>query len=65
MLLKQSKLLYLLFFTELWERFGFYTIQTILILYVTHALGFSDHKAYIFSAAFNAFLYLRSYLAGC
>ncbi len=58
MLLKQPKLLYLLFFTELWERFGFYTVQTILILYLTHALGFSDSMAYVFTGAFGAFLYI-------
>ncbi|MFN3234023.1 MAG: peptide MFS transporter [Gammaproteobacteria bacterium] len=62
--LKQPKSLYLLFFTELWERFGFYTLQTIIILYMSHALMYEDHKAYIVYAVFSALLYLLPVLGG-
>src|SRR3990167_10043878 len=61
---KQPKGLYLLFFTELWERFGFYALQTILVLYMTHSLGFSDKNADFLYGAFSALLYLTPTLGG-
>jgi POT family proton-dependent oligopeptide transporter len=60
----QPKELYWLCCTELWERFGFYTIQTILILYLTKKLLFSDEKANNLYAAFNALLYITPALGG-
>jgi POT family proton-dependent oligopeptide transporter len=56
--------LYLLCFTELWERFGFYTIQTILILYMTKALGMNDQQANLQYAAFGSLVYLTPVLGG-
>lgn len=56
--------LFLLFFTELWERFGFYTLQTILILYMTQALLFDDDSAYLLYGAFSAMLYLTPVVGG-
>ena len=64
MLLNQPKGLYLLFFTEAWERFGYYTLQTIFVLYVSHALYFSDHKAYLLMGAFSALQYITPVLGG-
>ena len=61
---KQPKGLYLLFFTELWERFGFYTIQTIIMLYMTKKLQFFDHDANLLYAAFSALLYLTPVIGG-
>lgn len=61
---KQPRGLYLLFFTELWERFGFYTVQTIIILYMTKALQFSDVKANLLYASFSSLLYLTPALGG-
>ncbi len=61
---KQPKALYLLFFTELWERFGFYTLQTIAVLYMVHALGYSDDKAFLVYGAFTAMLYLTPVFGG-
>ena len=55
---KQPIGLYWLFMTELWERFGFYTIQTIAVLYLSKGLGFSDSKAFLTVAGLNAMLYL-------
>lgn len=60
----QPKGLYLLFFTELWERFGFYTLQTIIILYMTHALSMTDQKANLLYAAFSSLLYLTPTIGG-
>lgn len=60
----QPKTLYLLFFTECWERFGFYTLQTIIILYMTKALGYTDPKADMLYAAFSSLLYLTPIIGG-
>jgi len=63
-LYQQPKGLYLLFFTELWERFGFYTLQTIIILYMTKSLLLTDHAANSLFAAFSALLYLTPMAGG-
>lgn len=62
--LKQPKGLNLLLFTEGWERFGYYTLQTIIVLYMTHSLGLDQDKANLLFAACNAFLYLTPPLGG-
>lgn len=64
MLFKQPKGLVLLFFTELWERFGYYTLQTVFVLYVSHALHFSDEKAYLLLGAFSALQYITPVIGG-
>ncbi len=61
---KHPKGLYLLFFTEMWERFGFYTLQTIIILYMTKALLMPDYQANILYAAFSSLLYLTPIIGG-
>ena len=43
---KQPKALLPLCATEAWERFGFYMIQTALILMLTNHFQFPDDKAY-------------------
>ena len=61
---EQPRGLYLLFFTELWERFGFYTLQTIIILYMTKALMLSDSRAYLLYGTFSSMLYLTPVIGG-
>lgn len=61
---RQPKALYSLFFTELWERFGFYLVQTILILYITKGLHYPDQNAYLLYGAFSSMLYLTPVLGG-
>jgi POT family proton-dependent oligopeptide transporter len=61
---KQPRGLYLLFFTELWERFGFYTLMTIIILYMTKALMMTDSKAYLLYGTFTSMLYLTPVIGG-
>ncbi|MFT3741247.1 MAG: oligopeptide:H+ symporter [Gammaproteobacteria bacterium] len=63
-LYRHPKGLYLLFSTELWERFGFYTIQAILILYMTKQFGFSDHDANLLYAVYSSLLYLTPIWGG-
>ena len=42
----QPKALYVLALVELWERFSYYGIRVLLILYMTSQLGFRDEAAY-------------------
>ncbi len=61
---KQPKGLFLLFFTELWERFGFYMVQTILVLYMSKGLKYSDNSAYLLYGAFSSMLFLTPVVGG-
>jgi len=61
---KQPKGLYLLCFTEAWERFGFYTIQTIFVLYLSQGLDFTDQFSYLLYGAFSSLLYLTPVVGG-
>ncbi|MDP3705736.1 MAG: oligopeptide:H+ symporter [Legionellaceae bacterium] len=49
---------------EVWERFGFYTVQGILVLYFIRYLGFSNHVAYQTFGAFCALIYSMVPLGG-
>lgn len=62
--MKQPKVLRYFFLTEVWERFGFYTIQTLLVLYMASALGFSDSKSYTIIGEFTALAYIMPLLGG-
>ena len=42
MLKKHPKGMTVLFFTEMWERFGFYTLMAILILYMKNEFKWND-----------------------
>ncbi|MEW5818552.1 MAG: oligopeptide:H+ symporter [Cyanobacteriota bacterium] len=55
---------YLIWFIELWERFGFYGMQAILVLYLVKELGFNDDQAYNTFGAFAAILYALTILGG-
>lgn len=61
---RQPKALYVLFLTELWERFGYYTMITILVLYLTQDLGMTDARAYLISGAYLSFAYLTTIAGG-
>ncbi len=58
------KALWLLFFTEMWERFSFYGMRALLILYMTHQLGFHDKEANLQYGAYNALVYTMPLLGG-
>ena len=48
------KALSFLFLTELWERFGFYVVQGLLVLYMTQYFGMSDNESYSILGIFTA-----------
>ncbi len=54
---EQPRAFYMIFMLEIWERFGFYTVQGILTLYFIRFLGFNDSKAYFTFGAFSALVY--------
>src|ERR1043165_8000628 len=58
-----------LFFTEMWERFGFYGVRAILVYFMTATLaqgglGFSTAKAAMVYGIFLAMVYLLSLPGG-
>lgn len=53
-----------LFFTELWERFSYYGMQALLILYMVSELSFSDSSAYGIFAAYATLVYVTPIFGG-
>lgn len=62
--MKQPQVLRYFFLTEVWERFGFYTIQTLLVLYMVSSLKLSDSKSYTIIGEFTALAYIMPLLGG-
>ncbi len=54
---EQPRAFHMIFMLELWERFGFYTVQGIITLYFIRYLGYSDLDAYYTFGAFSALVY--------
>lgn len=57
LLRSQPRAFHMVFMLEIWERFGYYTVQGILTLYFIRALGFDDVQAYYTFGAFSALVY--------
>ncbi len=63
--------LYILFFTEMWERFSYYGMRAILVLYLVHAtsdenagLGWSNGEALALYGWYTMFVYVASIPGG-
>jgi len=61
--------LYLLFFTEMWERFSYYGMRGILILYLTKSLfegglGINEQSASLIYGFFTGFVYFTPLIGG-
>ena len=61
---RQPKQLYLLFFAEMWERFSFYGMKGLLILYMTSQLNYDDPKAYAILGSYAALVYTMPMFGG-
>ena len=62
---QQPSVIPVFFATEMWERFGFYMIQGLLVLYMTSQIfGFSDAKSYAILGAFTAISYMTPIIGG-
>ncbi len=56
--------LYVLFFTEMWERFSYYGMRALLIFYLTKHWLFSDEKASVIYGAYTALVYITPVIGG-
>ena len=61
--------LYLLFFTEMWERFSYYGMRAILVLYLTKkliegGLGMNEKDAMLLYGYFTGFVYFTPLIGG-
>lgn len=58
------KQLILLFITEMWERFSFYGMRALLILYMVNDLKYSDDKGNLVYGSYQALVYTLPLLGG-
>ncbi|MFN8283092.1 MAG: peptide MFS transporter [Chitinophagales bacterium] len=58
------KQLALLFFTEMWERFSFYGMRALLVLFMVHQLHYEDAKANLIYGTYTALVYLMPLFGG-
>ncbi len=56
--------LYVLFFTEMWERFSYYGMRALLVLYLVNALALARDQALHIYAVYTAVVYLTPILGG-
>ncbi len=61
---KQPKGLHIIFFTEMWERFSYYGMRTILFAYMTQHFLFSDEVAGGQYGAYTSLVYLLPLIGG-
>ena len=61
---EQPRPFYMIFMLEIWERFGYYTVQGILIVYFIRFLGFDEEHSYYTFGAFSALVYGMIALGG-
>jgi POT family proton-dependent oligopeptide transporter len=62
--LGHPKGLFVLFFAEMWERFSYYGMRALLILYLTKHWLFSDSDAGVIYGAYTALVYITPVLGG-
>lgn len=62
--LKQPKALTVLFLTEMWERFSFYGMRSLLVLYIVQQLNWKEASAYKTLGAYAALIYLGGIVGG-
>jgi POT family proton-dependent oligopeptide transporter len=56
--------LYVLFFSEMWERFSFYGMRALLVLYLVNALDYPRADALQVYATYTGLIYLTPVLGG-
>jgi proton-dependent oligopeptide transporter, POT family len=62
--MKQPRALLALSLCELWERFGLYIVQGLLIFYMTKVLTFNDDQSYVIMGQFTALVYISPIIGG-
>ncbi|WKE65844.1 oligopeptide:H+ symporter [Gallaecimonas kandeliae] len=61
---KKRRAFMALFMIEMWERFGFYGMQVLIVMFATSYLGFDDTRANLTWGAFAAMIYLAPVAGG-
>lgn len=61
---RHPRQLYLLFFTEMWERFSFYGMKALLLAYMVTELDFAETKGYSILGAYVAMVYTMPVFGG-
>ena len=56
--------LFVLFFTEMWERFSYYGMRALLIFYLIGHWGFSEDRAYIVYGSYTALVFVAPAVGG-
>jgi POT family proton-dependent oligopeptide transporter len=56
--------LYMLFFAEMWERFSYYGMRAILVLYLTKHFLFTEDPAYAIYGAYTSLVYITPIIGG-
>ncbi len=54
----------ILFFTEMWERFSYYGMRGLLIIYLTQHFLFSDERSALMYGAYTALVYVMTIVGG-
>ena len=60
----QPRGLGVLFFTEMWERFSYYGMRSLLIFYLTEHFKFSDAESYAIYGSYTALVYMSPLIGG-
>src|ERR1700761_7392810 len=61
---RHPRALYVLFLTEMWERFAYYLLAGILLLYLKNGKGFTAHDAADITGTFLALIWLPLFIGG-
>lgn len=56
--------LFVLFFTEMWERFSYYGMRALLIFYLIGHWGFGEDRAYVVYGSYTALVFLAPAIGG-
>lgn len=56
--------LVILFFTEMWERFSYYGMRALLILYLTQHFLFTDERSTVLYGAYTALVFVMTIIGG-
>ncbi len=56
--------LYLLFFVEMWERFSYYGMRSLLVLYLISAQEWADGRAYSLYGTYSSLVYVTPLIGG-
>lgn len=63
-LLGHPRGLFMLFFAEMWERFSYYGMRAILVLYLTKHFLFAEEPAYAIYGAYTSLVYITPIIGG-